>query len=319
MTPIMLAVLSLGAVAGLAIVGIAIWMMRTEAQLKEAAPESESAIPVVDAAPVSNASDASPPESASPPPSVEYPDLVSPPPPVTLPAAPAPSPDWLNSLAPDTSSNNAPAPASAPSADDEELLRLWRSADGDLTVEIGGRRYRSRFEIADETSAQRLMNALGDLNYFVNSRTAAPISATPPPAAPPPDAPPPQPAESGPAIPFLSRAPAPERPVVKVSLKEAARKEVKPPSMDVGKQWRYLRDQKLKPEIQIKSVMEEIDEVLQVILIGTPLAGRGLKVSDGPHGAMFSLDGLNYDSVDAIPDAEAREAVRSAIQKWDQK
>ena len=292
MSPLTLAVLSLGAVAGLAILGVAIWMMRTETQPKVTAPQTGSTVPVVDAAPIANAAQvmdadpAPPPETASPAsPSqvLEYPQVVSPAP-NEHPAAPAPSAAATNS---------------------EELIRLWRSPNGELIVEIDGRRYPSRYDIADEAVTRRLMIALGDLNYFVNSKTTGPVNATPPPA-PAADAPP-------------AKPPAEERPVVLISREEAARQPITVPTMDIMAQFRYLRAQEKKPQIKIKSVMEEIDEILQAKIAGTPLAKQGVKITETTHGALFWLDGRSYEGVDEIPDAEARAAVQAAIQEWDKK
>ena len=315
MSPLTLAVLSLGAVAGLAILAVAIWMMRTETQPKVTAPQTGSTDPVVEAAPTANAAqvmDAAPapsPETASPAsPSqvLEYPQVVSPPPPISMPTAtvlPEQTPDWLSSLAPNEHPA-APAPSAA-ATNSEELIRLWRSPNGELIVEIDGRRYHSRYDIADEAVTRRLMIALGDLNYFVNSKTTGAANATLPPA-PADELPPAKPA-------------AEERPVVVISREEAAKQPLTVPSMDIMTQFRYLRAQGKKPQVKIKSVMEEIDEILQAKIAGTPLAKRGVKITETIHGALFWLDGRSYEAVDEIPDAEARAAVQAAIQEWDKK
>ncbi len=173
---------------------------------------------------------------------------------------------------------------------EQEVLRLWRSPAGRLIVELGGRRYRGRDEITDYPTAQRLINAAKDLNQFLNLTPSAP-----------------------------AKKPERERPVVKVSLEELASQPVKLPTMDIMKQMRYLREQSKKPEIQIKSIMDEINDILQSKIAGTPLAGRGLKVADGLHGGIFSLDGHDYESLEELPDPEARDMVRAAIQEWDSK
>jgi hypothetical protein len=173
-------------------------------------------------------------------------------------------------------------------------------------VEVYGRRYRTRAEITEAPVEQQVKNASSDLNHFLNEATDQATKALAASALAP--------------LPALNKKDIPDtRPVVKVSLQEAAQMEIKQPTMDIMTQVRYMRDQQKKPLVQIKSIMEEIDEILQVMLIGTPLMGRGLKAADGSHGAVFSLDGKNYDSVDGLPDSEAREMLRAAIQKWDQK
>ena len=313
-----------GGAIGLAIVGIALWMMRHDPSTKtETGPQAMPA-PAEPAPPINDP--AQPPSSIPPVESTPFAaadtspqtpgPISSSPPPVAPSPVNAPStstPDWLNSVA--AKPPEAPGPARA----DTELLRLWRSPNGDLVVEVNGRRYGSRLEVNEYTVGQQIANAASDLNSFLNSFAPGPIRAAPPTAPTPIVSAPPKTNEAQPKLPSFFAPPKIERPVVKVSLEEAAQMELKPPTMDISRQFRYLRDQQKKPEIQIKSVAEEIDEILQVTLIGTPLAGRGLKVSDGKHGAVFACDGHNYESVDQIPDPAAREAVRAAIQKWDQK
>ncbi|MEK7312578.1 MAG: hypothetical protein AAB382_11435, partial [Chloroflexota bacterium] len=244
MNGLAIAILSLGVVAGLAILAVAIWMMRTETQPKETAPQTESTAPVVEAAPTANAAQvmdaapAPPPETAPPASPPDYPQVVSPPPPPSMPTAPSmpeSTPNWLTSLA---SNATAAAPAPAIPSADEELLRLWRAPGGELIVEVAGQRYRSRYEVKDDAVTRRIMNALGDLNYFVNSKTTGAVNATPPPA-PAADAPP-------------AKPPAEERPVVLMSREEAARQPITVPTMDIMAQFRYLRAQEKKPQIKIK-------------------------------------------------------------------
>jgi hypothetical protein len=69
-----------------------------------------------------------------------------------------------------------------------------------------------------------------------------------------------------------------------------------------------------------RSITEQIDEILQEKIAGTPHRTRGLRVSAGPQGhALFGLDGKNYEAVDDLPDAEARTLVRAAIAEWEKK
>ncbi len=336
-----LMIVMIGGVAGLAIVGVALWTMRQEPAAGQPKPGVESAndAKAADATTAgngnesggvdwmsqlrANAPDVPPTEPANEPPESlpSAPTTNTEPAPTPVPAvsessetvtqtAPTPAattpsstPGWLGSLA---SRVTTPAPPTAPAV--QELLRLLRSPEGDLIVEVYGKRYRSRLEITDAPIEQQIANAINDLSRFLADTESETLKATPAAAL----KPLPTPTSNKKDL-------ADTRPVVKVSLQEAAQMEMKQPSMDIMRQWRYVRDQQKKPTVQIKSVMEEIDEILQVMLIGTPWTGRGLKASDGSHGAVFSLDGKNYDSVDALPDPEAREMLRTAIQKWDQK
>lgn len=296
----------IGGVIGLALVGVAIWMMRSEspaepkpaqtASAAESQPQTETALaPQVEATPPSTVEVV---EASSAP--LAEPDTL--PSPAISASTPAPvstsaTPSWLNSLASRTTNANATLSGG------EELVRLWRSADGELIVEVSGKRYRTRQELIDAGLELRVASAARDLSFLLESPANATVSAS--------------------AIipPHSAGAPSKTAPrlVTKVSLEEAAKMEVKRPSMDLPTQFRYLRSQQKQPEIQIKTVAEEIDEILQVMILGTPFVSRGLKVSDSPHGVSFSIDNRNYESVDSIPDGDAQNLIRAAIQKWDQK
>jgi hypothetical protein len=335
-----------GGLAGIIIVGVAIWMMRQETPATPPLPDSAApattepiAAPVAEPVAETNKSDWMSQLREAPPPLIPQDDSTptqatgfvatldpeltpslsgTPPALETLPPFEAPSSTpapttpaipatgWFTSLTSRVASAvpSAPAPTLAP----QELLRLLRTPEGDLIVEVYGRRYRTRADITDAPVEQQINNASSDLSRFLTNVANEALKATPPTAMPP--------------LPLLSvlKKETPEnRTVVKVSLQEAAQMEVIAPKMDIMHQVRYVREQQKKPMVQIKTVMEEIDEVLQVMLIGTPLATRGLKAADSPHGAVFVLDGINYDSLDTLPDPEARELFRAAIQKWDQK
>jgi hypothetical protein len=228
--------------------------------------------------------------------------------------ADSPAPNWFNALI--SRSTTPSLPSATPSAKvEQEILRVLRSADGNLIVEVNGQRYQTRGAIRNERIEQQINHTANDLTSFVTGPADERVKASAPQAANlPPVSLPPKPIAPPRKDPLTDN-----RPVVKVSLEEAKQMEVQRPTMDVMRQWRYVRDQKLKPAVQIKSVMEEIDEILQALIHGTPLAGRGLKAADSVHGAVFSLDGVNYDAVDDLPDPEARSALRTAIQQWDQK
>ncbi len=104
----------------------------------------------------------------------------------------------------------------------------------------------------------------------------------------------------------------------KISLEEALRKPVQKPSLNVFEQWRTLQDREAEPETQIKIVLDEIDEVMQVRLKGTNLVNRGLRVSTDPvtGAARFHLEGQTYSDVEQVPDLDAQELFRASIKEW---
>ncbi|MBI5291685.1 MAG: hypothetical protein HY872_07410 [Chloroflexi bacterium] len=178
-----------------------------------------------------------------------------------------------------------------------ELARLLRAPDGALIVEMAGRRYRARAEIAEAAVGRQLLAAANDLSRFVRGEptTTAPASAPTP-------------------------VTLPARPAVAVTAQQAAQTPLVKPSMNPFEQLRYLREREKQPEVKIKSFLEEIDEVLQAKIAGTPLIARGVKVTTGPGGtALFRLDDHSYERPDDLPDAEARAVVQAAVREWEKK
>ncbi len=91
--------------------------------------------------------------------------------------------------------------------------------------------------------------------------------------------------------------------------------------MNPLKQMQVLRElSKQPPPPPPKSIAEQIDEILQEKIAGTPHRQRGLHVSAGLQGqALFQLDGKAYEGVDDLPDSEARAIVRAAIAEWERR
>lgn len=69
-----------------------------------------------------------------------------------------------------------------------------------------------------------------------------------------------------------------------------------------------------------KSIAAQIDEVLQEKLAGTPLEKRGISLLDHPGQGVLVRVGLDqYDGIDAVPDEEIRELIRSAAAEWEKR
>jgi hypothetical protein len=183
-----------------------------------------------------------------------------------------------------------------------EVLRLLRdNLTGRLMLEIAGKRYASLDEVSEGEMRQALMTTLHDLEAFagggapggamgladVDRQAAAPAATA---------------TRQAPAA-----TPAEYRPLP-------------PPSMNPFKQMAVLREINKNPPPPPKSITEQIDDVLQERMIGTPLVHRGLHVKPGPRGdAIFEADGQSYASVDELPDVEVRDVIRAAIAEWESK
>ncbi|MCC7361501.1 MAG: hypothetical protein IT317_18585 [Anaerolineales bacterium] len=194
-----------------------------------------------------------------------------------------------------------PAPAKPafgrPKGSAHEVLRVLRdNLTGRLIIEIAGRRYANLDELTDPALNEGLLTTLADLRAFTNGAAAAPEAEAPPAAR---------------ALP----TPTPAVPAVP----PAAPKPLPPPTMNPFKQMQVLRELAKNPPPEPKTIAEQIDEVLQGRLAGTPLAERGLHIRPGPRGeALFDLDGESYPAVDDVPDLAVREALKGAIAAWEQ-
>jgi hypothetical protein len=262
--------------------------------------------------------------TAAPPPTIEPASTVTPPTPAeakspTADAAPAPSAtaSWLSSLksnlqpAISTLASNIPA-AIKKEPDLPELARFYVASTGRLIIEVNGARFSNIKEITDPTTARSLKTLADEMNRFFGVNLVSADPAVPPvtlPATPDPVLPP-----LAPTLPVVNR------PVKVVSVEEAKNLPLEKPSMDIFKQYRNLREREKQPEIKIKSVLEEIDEILQSKIAGTNFTRRGLKVSTHSDGtALFMLDGTGYHSVDELPDDLARSLVQQTVQEWEKK
>jgi hypothetical protein len=219
-------------------------------------------------------------------------------------AQPQPDPAPAVTAAPPESAPPSPSPPPPPDPGFVELGRLLRTPDGLLVLQANNNWYLRRQDIADP----QLLAALDEFSRFLQNDDLPPLVARPPLAdAEPPAQPKPTEMVDG-------------RPTVFMTAREAAQVPLTTPSLDIMRQYRYLRERDKQPQIVIKSVLEEIDEILQAAIADTALAKRGLKVSADSGGtALFFIDGKSYSGVEELPEAEARVAVKAAIQEWERK
>jgi len=186
-----------------------------------------------------------------------------------------------------------------------EVLRVLRdNLTGRLAIEVGGRRYSQASQIDDPATYQALLTTLRDLHEFVGAPAEdVPVSVPAPRAVPP------ERTGTGPLAPSAHAAQPP-----------ASAMHLPPPTMNPFKQMQVLRELAKIPEAPTLTIAEQIDEVLQSRVEGTPLAQRGLRMRPSPRGdAIFDLDGRSYTSVGDVPDADVREVIRAAIAAWESK
>ena len=75
-----------------------------------------------------------------------------------------------------------------------------------------------------------------------------------------------------------------------------------------------------RPAAPANSIVTQIDSILQMRLVGTPLEERGIFLTQSPDGGVIVYVGLTrYQGVDEVPDPEIKAAIRGAISEWENK
>jgi hypothetical protein len=72
--------------------------------------------------------------------------------------------------------------------------------------------------------------------------------------------------------------------------------------------------------IRALSIVAQIDSVLQAKLAESPLASRGIRLTESAAGGVEVYVGINkYPSIDDVPDFTIQNVIRAAISEWEQK
>lgn len=170
--------------------------------------------------------------------------------------------------------------------DDPGLLRL-KNKNGTPSLEMDGLMLNVKNVTADQK--KRLIELLSVIRPWLEGGQPvppAPTQTTIPPQ------PPPQPVSIQPALSTLS--PSLTQPLPVTSLSER--------------------------EFKALSIIAQIDHVFQTRIAGTPYEGMGIRIMEGAIGSVEVKIGLNkYPSIDDVPDADIKKAIRAAVAEWEEK
>lgn len=74
----------------------------------------------------------------------------------------------------------------------------------------------------------------------------------------------------------------------------------------------------LLPPVLEKSIVEQINDILQIRIAGTPLEQRDVRLIETPTGGVIVKVGpLYFDGIDAVTDPDVKAALKAAVAEWE--
>jgi len=68
-----------------------------------------------------------------------------------------------------------------------------------------------------------------------------------------------------------------------------------------------------------KSIVEQINDILQVKVKDSPLANAGIVLQETPKGVIVWVGKESYQGVDTLPEGDAKKIIRAAVAEWEKK
>jgi len=93
---------------------------------------------------------------------------------------------------------------------------------------------------------------------------------------------------------------------------------VTPVRMDVSEIVSRAITPKVKVKEKPKSIVEQIDDILQKRLLNSPYSNRLIRLVDAPGGGVEVLvDAKKYEGVGEVPDLEVRNFIQDCVKEWE--
>lgn len=191
-----------------------------------------------------------------------------------------------------------PLPVSAPIIkDDPGLLRL-KSEYNQLRLDVDGQRVDTSAPLAP-AQRKRLIDLLTLIRPFLEGGQSAQAA--------------PRPAPVSPAV--STSVPTPAEQAIITNLTQPKVEPV-PAKITFGLSSKKKQEQ---PATAL-SMVQQIDQILQLKLVNTPLAGQGVKIQEAPGGGVMVMVGpKKYEGVGDVPDPAIKAVLQAAVAEWEKK
>jgi len=201
----------------------------------------------------------------------------------------------------------------------DPIVRLWRDKkNGKLLTELEGNIYTENKAINKSLRKELKATAMQWAAWLIEGEEkAAPSVQAPSVQAPPVPAPQAQPMQAPPPVPAPAQTP--------IQLQAAAAPIVPPVTATQGSSQPQATkgDKKAteaaKPEAP-KTMLEEIDEIIQEMIEGTPLESQKVRLASDPRSNVVVWVGSkHFEGVDAVDDPEIKALLRRAVAAWEKR
>ncbi len=164
-----------------------------------------------------------------------------------------------------------------------EILRAWRDEQEKIWLEMDGQRLENK-DALEAGQKEKLLKMVLELRPWLE---AAP---TPAPS------------------PQVQEAPSLAKPVSRPSIFSP-----RPPAAE-------KKANEEKPQVNLKSIVEQIDDVLQEKLAGTVFASQKIRLLEGSGGEVqVQIGPQKYAGIEAVPNPEIQALIRQAVAEWEKK
>jgi hypothetical protein len=211
-----------------------------------------------------------------------------------------------------TEEQDKPLPASAPVIkDDPGLLRL-KSENNQLRLDMDGQRVDTSTPLAP-AQRKRLIDLLNLIRPFLEGGQSTQAAPMPVPVSPPVSSSAPKPVPVSPPV----SSSAPLTPAEQAMFTNLVQPKVEPVPARIS----FGRSpKKISEPATALSMVQQIDEILQLKLVNSPLAGQGIKIQEAPGGGVMVMVGLKkYEGVGDVPDPAIKAVLQAAVAEWEKK